>query len=153
MDVTGDPVALIYNKPGDEGSAYTLRLPSGKEVVIGDAEDDYWTLANIIDKHFPTGFVDRFRDQLRSFDIIVTRSAGDDQAVLVMIDGTFDEDGQPPLRVLVNDEPVFSQADFSGDANDEGASTLARRRSPSSRTRSATATPRCTLPDPARLTR
>lgn len=120
MDVTGDPVALIYNKPGDEGSAYTLRLPSGKEVVIGDAEDDYWTLANIIDKRFPTGFVDRFHDQLRSFDIIVTRSAGDDQAVLVMIDGTFDEDGQPPLRVLVNDEPVFSQADFSGDANDEG---------------------------------
>lgn len=34
MDVTGDPVALIYNKPGDEGSAYTLRLPSGVPFLV-----------------------------------------------------------------------------------------------------------------------
>ena len=51
-------------------------------------------------------------DSRRSFDIIVTRSAGDDNAVLVMIDGSFGEDGQPPIRILLNDEPVFAQVDL-----------------------------------------
>lgn len=49
----------------------------------------------------------------RSFDIIVTRSAGSDGAILIMIEGTFGEDGQAPLRILVNDDQVFAQTDFA----------------------------------------
>lgn len=40
--------------------------------------------------------------------VIVTRSAGTDGVVLVMIDTTFEPSAPTPgLRVLVNDEPVF----------------------------------------------
>lgn len=42
--------------------------------------------------------------------ITVTRSAGDDRAVLVFIDTEFDprgKDGAPGLRILVNDDEAF----------------------------------------------
>jgi DNA-binding MarR family transcriptional regulator len=43
--------------------------------------------------------------------ITVTRSAGNDGAVVVMVDTSFEPDGSdggPGLRVLVNDDPAFS---------------------------------------------
>lgn len=46
------PVALIYNKAGDEGSCYTLRLPDGSEREIADGEDTYWHLAGVLDDAF-----------------------------------------------------------------------------------------------------
>jgi hypothetical protein len=52
--------------------------------------------------------VDPYRDH-RSFDIVVTRSAGTDHAVVVFIDGDFGEEGQPPLRVVVNDSRVYGE--------------------------------------------
>lgn len=45
-------VAIITQPVGQEGAAYALTLPSGESVVIGDAEDDYWTIAGIIDNRF-----------------------------------------------------------------------------------------------------
>lgn len=33
----------------DDGAQYTLVYPNGKRVLLGDAEDNYWTLAGIID--------------------------------------------------------------------------------------------------------
>lgn len=52
--------------------------------------------------------VDPYRDH-RSFDIIVTRSAGTDHSIVVFIDGDFGDDGQPPLRVVVNDGQVYGE--------------------------------------------
>jgi len=49
-------------------------------------------------------------DVLPDVRIAVTRSAGDDRAVLVFIDTTFEPDGSdggPALRVLVNDDEAY----------------------------------------------
>lgn len=45
-------VATITQPVGQEGAAYAITLPDGESVVIGDAEDDYWAIANIIDNRF-----------------------------------------------------------------------------------------------------
>lgn len=45
-------VVVVVQKPGDEGSCYTLRLPDGREAQIGDALDAYSQLADIIDEAF-----------------------------------------------------------------------------------------------------
>lgn len=37
----------------DNENAYRLRLPDGSESVVFDGEDDYWTIAEIVDNHFP----------------------------------------------------------------------------------------------------
>lgn len=42
----------IYNKPGDEGSVYTLRYEDGSEREIGEAQKEYHVLADIIDRAF-----------------------------------------------------------------------------------------------------
>jgi hypothetical protein len=52
--------------------------------------------------------------------IIVTRSAGDDRAVVVFIDTTFEPDASdagPGLRVRINDDPVYEgkEYEFGGD--------------------------------------
>jgi hypothetical protein len=47
--------------------------------------------------------------------VTVTRSAGTDGAVLVMVDTGFEPDGSddsPGLRVLVNDQPVFAGREY-----------------------------------------
>lgn len=47
--------------------------------------------------------------------VTVTRSAGTDGAVLVMVDTGFQpdgSDGSPGLRVLVNDQPVFAGREY-----------------------------------------
>lgn len=55
-------------------------------------------------------------------DIVVTRSAGADGAVLVMISTAFEpdaSDGGPGLRVLLNDEPIFAGKDYEPSDDDE----------------------------------
>jgi hypothetical protein len=63
-----------------------------------------------------------------AIEVTVTRSDGADGAVLVIIDGMFNENGQPPLRVLVNDDPVFAQVPYEptsdGRVNECDAKTL-----------------------------
>lgn len=49
---TVSEIVTIGNKPGDEGAVYTLRFDDGQEREIGDAEADYHTLADIIDRAF-----------------------------------------------------------------------------------------------------
>lgn len=48
---------------------------------------------------------------MSNIEITITRSAGDDRAVLVLIDTDFEpnaSDGGPGLRVLVNDGEVYT---------------------------------------------
>jgi hypothetical protein len=56
--------------------------------------------------------------------VTVTRSAGDDRAVLVLIDTEFDVRDDPGLRVLLNDDEIFV-----GKAYDLGASHNAEAKS------------------------
>jgi hypothetical protein len=49
------------------------------------------------------------------YEITVTRSAGTDGAVVVFIDGDFDQTG---LRVRVNDEPIYAAPAFEHDGGD-----------------------------------
>jgi hypothetical protein len=60
--------------------------------------------------------------------VTVTRSAGDDRAVLVLIDTAFEptgSDGGPGLRVLINDDEAYVGTAYDLGANHEaGATTL-----------------------------
>jgi hypothetical protein len=46
-------VAAITVPPGDEGTAYRLRLPNGRSAVIPETQDEYGELAAILDDTFP----------------------------------------------------------------------------------------------------
>lgn len=52
--------------------------------------------------------------------VTVTRSAGDDGALVVMLD-TYEHRGQPsrPLRVVLNDEKVFADTGFDHDGGEQ----------------------------------
>lgn len=46
------PVVLVYQAPGDEGTAYTLQLPDGSERVITENGTRYGELSWLIDDTF-----------------------------------------------------------------------------------------------------
>lgn len=50
---------------------------------------------------------------IEDFEITVTRSSGDDGAVVVFIDGNFGADNGVPIRVIVNteDDPVYAEVE------------------------------------------
>ena len=54
--------------------------------------------------------------------ITVTRSAGDDRAVVVFIDTEFEPTGKPGLRILVNDNEVYEGKRYELDANHDAKS-------------------------------
>jgi hypothetical protein len=76
---------------------------------------------------FTEGALDRLvqmRDKSQrtasDLEVIITRSAGDDRAVLVFIDTVFEPDGSdggPGLRVLVNDDEGFVGKPYDMGAN------------------------------------
>lgn len=45
-------VAVITQAAGDEGAAYTLTYPDGRQVNLGDAEDNYSALAGVLDDEY-----------------------------------------------------------------------------------------------------
>lgn len=44
----------VHQREGTEGSEYVLRHDNGQEVSLFDGDDDYWLLANLIDRAFTT---------------------------------------------------------------------------------------------------
>lgn len=42
-------VATIVQPPGEEGAAYVIRFPDGSELRLGNAQEAYWQLANVLD--------------------------------------------------------------------------------------------------------
>lgn len=42
-------VATVVQTPGNEGAEYVIRIPGREEIVLGDAQPEYWALAAIID--------------------------------------------------------------------------------------------------------
>lgn len=54
--------------------------------------------------------------------VTITTSAGNDGAVVVFIDTTFEPDGSdvgPGLRVLLNDDPVFEGVEYRPDPTED----------------------------------
>lgn len=65
----------------------------------------------------------------QSVMITVTRSAGDDRAVLVLIDTTFEPNGSddsPGLRVLLNDNEVYAGVAYDFGSHHTAASKQLR---------------------------
>jgi hypothetical protein len=59
--------------------------------------------------------------------ISITRSAGDDRAVVVFVDTTFEpdaSDGGPGLRVRVNDDPVYEGKEYESGGDRRVASRV-----------------------------
>lgn len=53
FDSNGERVVVtVLQRRETAGAEYVLRLPSGEERSIGDAESDYWRLAAVIDNRF-----------------------------------------------------------------------------------------------------